>query len=38
MLKKITFLVVMLLTTWHGYSQEQAGVTLKINNIFFSYY
>ena len=30
MIKKTTFLVAMLLIAWHGYSQEQKGVTLKM--------
>ena len=32
MFKKITFLVVMLLITWYGYSQDQTGLSLKIND------
>ena len=32
MLKKLLFGVVMLMIAWHGYSQEQTGMTLKINN------
>ena len=31
MLKKIYFGVVMMLIAWYGYSQEQTGVTLKMN-------
>ena len=32
MLKKLYFGVVMLMIAWHGYSQEQTGITLKMND------